>query len=260
MTGTVYQPLAPFGAGGVSAPLTVGGVASSDWTIRSAMMNPDPQSVAGVAVAQAWALVGSVMRVLTWLAVRLGAAERISVAIPAALGVAALVPKNVASAGTVVDTPSAAASAGLGLTTGAMGTPAGVNNRVIDGPRELNTSGVVGVDQLEAATAIEPAAEAASGLMALEFVGNWLTVKVETPPAMYFMNGVPAPAFLWIPIATECDPDKAMLLDLDREATDVAGVGRGDRVAVDVPVERQVGRGGAPRLCPLERDERCHHR
>ena len=59
----------------------------------------------------------------TWLAVRLGAAERISVAMPAALGVAALVPKNVRSAGTVVDTPSAAASAGLARTTGAWARP-----------------------------------------------------------------------------------------------------------------------------------------
>ena len=47
VTGAVYQPLAPFGAAGLSAPLTVGGVASSDGTIRSAMMKPEPQSVAG---------------------------------------------------------------------------------------------------------------------------------------------------------------------------------------------------------------------
>ena len=65
------------------------------------------------------------MIVLTWLAVRLGVAERTSVAIPAALGVAALVPKNGSRPGTVVATPSAAASAGLVRTTGAMGTPAG---------------------------------------------------------------------------------------------------------------------------------------
>ena len=53
LTGPVYQPLAPFGAAGLSAPLTVGGVESSEATIRSAMMKPDPQSVAGAAVAQA---------------------------------------------------------------------------------------------------------------------------------------------------------------------------------------------------------------
>src|SRR4051794_5604201 len=127
------------------------------------------------------------MSVVTWSAVSVGAADRMSVAMPAALGVAALVPKNVSSAGTVVETPSAAASDGLARTMGGTGTPLALKSRVIDGPRELKDSGVVGVAQLVAATASDPAAEAASGLMALELVGYSAIVKAGGPATMYFM-------------------------------------------------------------------------
>ena len=61
--------------------------------------------------------------------------------------------------------------------------------------------------QLDAATASEPAAEAASGLMALELVAcSANVVPLGTPPTMYFMNGVPAPATRRIPIPSECVP------------------------------------------------------
>src|SRR4051812_8156893 len=116
LTGAVYQPLAPLGAAGLSAPLTVGGVLSSESTAASAMTKPAPQSVAGAAVAQATVLAGLVITALTWSTVRLGAADRISVAMPAALGVAALVPPNGLKPGTEVETASAASSAGFGRT------------------------------------------------------------------------------------------------------------------------------------------------
>ena len=46
--------------------------------------------------------------------------------------------------------------------------------------------------------------------MALELVGNCCTVNVGAPPAMYFMNGVPAPATLVIPTPMLCVPAKAI--------------------------------------------------
>ena len=65
-------------------------------------------------------------------------ADSSSVAMAAALGVAALVPPNGLNPGTLVATASAASSWGLVLTSGvASGTPNLSKRRVIAGPREL---------------------------------------------------------------------------------------------------------------------------
>ena len=78
---------------------------------------------------------------------------------------------------------------------------------MIDGPRELNGSGVVGVVYWLAATASDPFAEAASGLIALELVGNSAMVKAGVPPTMYFMNGVPVPPTRRMPMPSVCVPE-----------------------------------------------------
>src|SRR5207249_1261022 len=108
---------------------------------------------------------------------------------PAAAGAAALVPSKqvrgiVQSApglllkpGTVVFTPSAPASSGFWRTSGLGSGWPSLSNSLVTGPRELKPSawgapggwpGSPGWFQRTAATASEPFAEAASGLIALE--------------------------------------------------------------------------------------------
>src|SRR4051812_46749830 len=95
---------------------------------------------------------------------------------PAALGAAALVPKNglrPLAPGRVVATPSAPAMSGLARTSGvARRLPAASKKRVAVGPRELNDSTLLFPASLclTAATARAPRADAASGSMAGEFV------------------------------------------------------------------------------------------
>ena len=75
-----------------------------------------------------------------------GLAERISAAMPAADGDAALVPKNGLSPATVVDTPSVDARFGFCRTSGvASGLPF-TSKKCVIGPRLLNDSGVVDVE------------------------------------------------------------------------------------------------------------------
>src|SRR4051794_29228594 len=124
-----------------------------------------------------------------------GLAWRSRTAIPAIEGVAALVPRNGAKfPPRLVLTASAASPFGFARTSGpGSGLPPASNRRVI-GPRELNTSGVDGLFQLEAATVNVPLAAAASGLIVFELVGCSAMLKVAGPCTMYFMNGVPEPA------------------------------------------------------------------
>ena len=120
---------------------------------------------------QSSALTGLVMIASSSSTLIAGLAERMSAAMPAAPGVAALVPKKGAKPGTVVLTPSGPARLGFRRTSGAASALPELSKRRVTGPRALKTSGVVGVAQREAATVSAPLADAASGLMALELVG-----------------------------------------------------------------------------------------
>ena len=110
-----------------------------------------------------------------------GLAERTRVAIPAALGVAALVPKNDGNVGTLWRRrPRRRGWAWAGCRSAGIGAPLVVKSLVTVGPRELKASGWCGVAQLDAAIVSAPLAEAASGLMACELVAYSL---MEYTPA-----------------------------------------------------------------------------
>ena len=140
--------------------------------------------------------------------VRVGLAHCSKAAMPTADGTAALVPKNVSKPGTDVEMASAAASCGFCRTTGDGSGALFSSRRRVLRPRELKSSTVSrpGSAALTAATAIEPVAEAASGLMASELVACSATEKVPGPRAMYFMNGEPVPAYRWMRSPTAMGP------------------------------------------------------
>ena len=150
-----------------TVPENVGG--AGGWacaTARSANTNPAPQSGSGFpGTVQSIVLVGLVMIVVRSSTVIAGSADLTSVATPAALGVAALVPKKGAKPGTVVLTPSAPASCGFCNTSGVLNRVPLTSNRRVFSPRELNGSGSLFPFSFAAiaATASEPRADAASG-------------------------------------------------------------------------------------------------
>ena len=74
-----------------------------------------------------------------------GLAERISAAMPAAAGAAALVPWNWSKPGTLVSTLSGPARSGFWRTSGAARGSPFASKKCVTGPRELNGSGVSGV-------------------------------------------------------------------------------------------------------------------
>ncbi len=90
-----YQPFAPSGAAGVTTGVMTGGVGSSAIaSARSARTKPTPQATSGLpgATGQSSAFAGAVMIAYSSLTLIAGFAERISAAMPAADGAAALVP------------------------------------------------------------------------------------------------------------------------------------------------------------------------
>ena len=108
----------------------------------------------------------------------LGRPDSTSAATPAALGAAALVPKNGLKPATLVATPSAAVRSGLLRSSGAASRLPATSKSLNAGPRELNASGVAGVAWFEAATVSAPRADEASGSIAPEFVACSAIVKV----------------------------------------------------------------------------------
>src|SRR5436305_4537549 len=191
----VYQPFAPSGAGGSTCPLTAGGVLSlASCTALSANGKPNPHSVSGSpAGLQSFVARGSVMIARTPSAPSAGLADSSSAATPAALGAAALVPKNGSNGGPrVVETPSAAAISGFARTSGEASRWPVASKKWVTGPRELNdsTSSRPGSPALIAATAIAPRAAAASGAIVLESVACSATENVEMPSPIptYFLT------------------------------------------------------------------------
>src|SRR3954471_21985154 len=128
-----------------------------------------------------------------------GFADHRRAATPAALGAAALVPKNgLKPPPKLVDTPSAAATSGFRRTSGlASGWPSASKKRVMDGPLELKSSGSFRPESRgsNAATASEPAADAASGSTPpVVSVNSTGSAPVKAPFATHLTTGVPAPA------------------------------------------------------------------
>ena len=122
-----------------------------------------------------------------------GLAERISAAMPAAAGAAALVPWKPVNPVTVVSTSSGAARSGFWRSSGdASGVPL-ASKKCVTGPRELKASGVCGVLKSDAATARAPRAEAASGPIDPAFDECSIASGGPLTYAMYFMNGLAAP-------------------------------------------------------------------
>ena len=92
-TGLRYQPFAPSGAAGLIVGVISGGVPScACTTARSASRKPPPQSSSGDPELHAIAFEGSVMIAYSSSIVSRAGAPRISAAMPAAAGAAALVP------------------------------------------------------------------------------------------------------------------------------------------------------------------------
>jgi hypothetical protein len=135
----VNQPPLPSGREGLSCALTSGPSLSSDWKAESASRKPAPQSGSGIREleVQSMAFSGRVKTRSISPAPAPGRLERRTAAIPAALGTAALVPKKLSKPGTVVLTPSAAASSGFSLTCGAGSRTPAASKSVVAGPREL---------------------------------------------------------------------------------------------------------------------------
>src|SRR2546423_6267775 len=126
--------------------VTDGGVLSSDWvTALSARTNPEPQSKSGAPTADVQSFAFATLRRIAYTSftVMEGLTERMSTAMPAALGAAALVPKKGSKSATLVDTPSAAARSGLARTSGlARGGPVGLNRRAGGPPGREGLGGV----------------------------------------------------------------------------------------------------------------------
>ena len=198
-TGVRYQPFAPSGAAGVSVGVITGGVGSSAiCTALSASRKPAPQSGTGTARlgTQASALAGVVMIAYSSSTPIAGLAERISAAMPAAAGAAALVPRN------GVNGSACSWSRRPAPRARASRAPSGVGRRLpaaskslVTGPVELYGSGVVGVEKSLAATVSAPLDDAASGEIAPDCRVGCSNVTAPTPfvKSMYFMNGLPVP-------------------------------------------------------------------
>ena len=95
VTGPRYQPFVPSGAAGERLAVTTGGVLSSAIvSALSASRNPAPQSGSGIAALAAQSSVFAVFVMIAYSSSIgiAGLAERMSAAMPAAAGAAALVP------------------------------------------------------------------------------------------------------------------------------------------------------------------------
>ena len=139
------------GRGGRDASgVTTGGVGSNaiaERAIGEHEATPQSRSGSPGVTVQSSAFAGSVMIASSASTVIAGCAERISAAMPAAAGAAALVPKNEPKPGTEVATPSGAASFGFGAHLGRTEHVAGgVEAVCVTGPRALKLSGAVGVE------------------------------------------------------------------------------------------------------------------